>query len=104
MPDDANYEVYFSFYDSDRRILGQELPVASNKSSFVEINVSSTLTDLLRVDSAEEYAEYYYGIKICDPITRYEETLIIGDKEIGELNVVTVYPKQVEGISNSMEV
>lgn len=96
--------MYFSFYDTNRRILGQELPVNSNKSDFIEINVSSALTDLLKVDPAEEYAEYYYGIKICVRDTGYEETLIIGDKEIGELNVVMVYPKQVEGISNVMEV
>lgn len=100
LPDDADYEVYFSFYDKNRRILGQEMPVRTSFGTKVTIFVSSALTDLLKVNANDEFAEYYYGIKICDPETGYEDTLCIGTKDIGELNTVIVYPKQVEGMAN----
>lgn len=100
LPDDEDYQVYFGFYNTDRKIIGQEQPFQSNKSSMVVIYVSASLTDLLKVDESEEYANYYYGIKLCNPKTGFKDTLIIGDKKIGDLNEVWVYPKQVEGITS----
>lgn len=97
---DKNYTVYFAFYNSKRRRLGTEISVDSNGSSNVTLIISASLTDLLTVPQGAETAEYYYGIKICyDYGDGYEleDTVIIGDKDIGELNTVTVYPKKVEG-------
>lgn len=101
LPTDEDYEIYFAFYDSNRKILGQEMPVKSNKSPIAIINVSASLTDLLKVDINDEFAEYYYGIKLCVPSTGFEDTVTIGNKSIGDLNEVIVYPKQVEGITNT---
>lgn len=98
LPTDKNYSVYFSFYNESRKIIGEEMKIESNGSSIAQIHIKSSLTDLLTVPKDEETAEYYYGIKLCHAESGYEDTLIIGDKEIGELNIVTVYPKQTEGI------
>lgn len=100
LPDDEDYQIFFGFYDINRKLIGQEMPIQSNGSSTAIIYVSASLTDLLKVDESEEFATYYYGLKICNPKTGYEDTLIIGNKEIGDLNEVTVYPKQVEGITS----
>lgn len=101
LPDDEDYQVFFGFYNTDRKIIGQEQPIQSNKSSMVVVYVSASLTDLLKVDESEEHANYYYGIKLCNPKTGYEDTLLIGNKKIGDLNEVIVYPKQVEGITSA---
>lgn len=95
---DKNYSVYFAFYNSNRIIVGEELCVNSNYNSVVTFAISGELTNLLTVNPEDETAEYYYGLKVCDPLTNYEDTLIVGDGEIGALNSVIVYPKKVEGI------
>ena len=95
---DKNYTVYFAFYNSKRKILGSEISVEANQSDHVILSVLASLTDLLTVPQGYETAEYYYGIKVCDSLTGYEDTVTIGNKDIGDLNTVTVYPKKVEGL------
>ena len=96
---DEDYKVYFSIYDSNGNILGDEIWVNSNHSDTVILEIPSSLTDLLTVrqgiDSTEDY---YYGIKTCLESTGFEDTLCIGNSDIGDLNTITVYPKKVEGI------
>lgn len=98
-----NYQVYLSFYNSDRRILG-EIMVQSNYEDTVTFNIPPNLTNLLNVEISEDTAEYYYGLKKCfkDSQAEFalEDTLIIGNGQLGELNAVTVYPKKVEGVIN----
>ncbi len=72
--------------------------VQSNGSDTVSIEILSSLTDLLTVDENEDSTEYYYGLKLCLEDTGYENTLIINDGDIGDINTITVYPKKVEGI------
>ncbi len=98
LPTDENYTVYFAIYDENRNIIGEEMKIQSNGSSTVSIAILSSLTDLLTVDSSEDTAEYYYGLKICLEDSGYEDTLCINDSDIGDINTVTVYPKKVEGI------
>ena len=93
---DKNYTVYFSVYDSHRNAIGSEISVSSNRSSTVVIVLSAQFTDLLTVPKKEAAAIYYYGIKVCDT-DGFEDTVCVGDKDIGELNIITVYPKTVEG-------
>ena len=45
----------------------------------------------------EDSATYYFGIKICYGINDIEDTLVIGDKTIEDLNTITVLPKITEG-------
>lgn len=58
----------------------------------------ASLTDLLTVSKSNETETYYFGIKICDKLGN-EDTLVIGNNEIGDNNTITVYPKKVEGIN-----
>lgn len=96
---DKNYKVFFSIYDEDGNIKGDEVYVYSNFSPIITFQIPATLTDLLKVDgSIDDTATYYYGIKTCHEDTGFEDTLCIEDSDIGELNTITVYPKKVEGI------
>ena len=94
----SNYTVYFAIQDEDRNPIGGEISVDTNCSDTVSIEVTAALTDLLEVDKDEDYAEYYYGLKVCSSDTGLEDTLFIGSSSIGDKNVITVYPKKVEGL------
>ena len=94
---DKNYTVYFAIQDEDRNAIGSEIVVTTNKSDSVAFEITADLTDLLSVKSDEDTATYYYGIKLCYEDTGLEDTLLIGDSEIGDKNEITVYPKKVEG-------
>ena len=93
---DQNYDVYFAIQDENRRPVGNELKVQSNSQPTVVFELSSNLTDLLKVGQDEETHEYYYGIKTCTA-EGFEDTVIIGDGQMGDINTITVYPKKVEG-------
>ena len=95
---DKNYTVYFAVQDRNRKPIGSELFINSNKSSEVAFYLTGAFTDLLKVEKNESFANYYYGIKVCDADTGFEDTLVTETGEIGDLNVITVYPKKVEGI------
>lgn len=101
IPTDRNYEVFFAIQDDKRRPIGDEVSVMSNNMSSVVITVPSSLTDLLTVKAGQETAEYYYGVKICDEATGLEDTMILGNNEIGDLNTITVYPRKVKGLNGN---
>ena len=94
---DQNYDVYFAIQDENRRPVGNEISVQSNSQPTVVFELSSNLTDLLKVGQDEETHEYYYGVKTCTA-DGFEDTLIIGDGDMGDINTITVYPKKVEGV------
>lgn len=103
LPTDKSYTVYFAIKDKKRNTIGDEISVSSNSQSAVSFFLDSDLTDLLTVPINKESEEYYYGVKICateNNITS-EETLIIGDSDISDMNTITVYPKRVEGYTNA---
>lgn len=102
LPTDKNYKVYFSIYDSNRDIIGSEISFYSNYEPVVRVSIPAILTDLLEVSRYSDYQEYYYGVKICDEATNWEDTLLIGDKDIGEPNIITVYPKRTEGLTTEV--
>ena len=93
---DQNYDVYFAIQDENRKPIGNEISVQSNSQPTVVFELSSNLTDLLKVGQDEETHEYYYGVKTCTA-DGFEDTLIIGDGDMGDINTITVYPKKVEG-------
>jgi hypothetical protein len=97
LPTDRNYTLYFAIYDENRVRFGSEVSVATNGSSNATLVIPPALTDLLRVQSGEEYSTYYYGLKICYEPDGIEDTLLLGDSNLGDLNAITVYPKKVEG-------
>lgn len=96
-----NYLVYFGVRNQKRQQVGQEVHIESNYQTSVKIFIPTELTDLLEVGKNDEYAEYHYGIKICDAETGEEDTLVLGNNEMGDKNVITVYPKEVEGTNGS---
>lgn len=93
---DKNYTVYLAIYDKNRVPAVKELYVNANKSTSVIFELTGDYTDMMSVDRNEDYAIYYYGIKLCAD-NGYEDTLLIGDGDIGSLNTIIVYPKKVEG-------
>jgi hypothetical protein len=93
---DKNYTIYFAIQDEKRRPVGNEVFVQSNNQPTVVFELSSSLTDLLKVGQNDETATYYYGVKSCSP-DGFEDTLPIGGSDMGDKNTITVYPKKVEG-------
>ena len=93
---DQNYDVYFAIQDENRRPIGNEISVQSNSQPTVVFELSSNLTDLLKVGQDEETHEYYYGVKTCTA-DGFEDTLTIGSGDMDDRNTITVYPKKVEG-------
>lgn len=96
LPTDKNYTACFAIYDSKRKPIGSEINVLANYAEAVVFTLTPSLTDLLTVKTSEATAEYYFGIKLCHP-DGIEDTLLLGDSEMGDLNTMTVYPKKVEG-------
>ena len=93
---DQNYTVYFAIQDENRRPVGNEVNVQSNMQPTVVFELASQLTDLLKVAEDEETHTYYYGVKTCTADC-FEDTLTIGNGDMGDRNTITVYPKKVEG-------
>ena len=98
LPTDKNYSVYFAIQDENRNPIGSEIELDTNNSSSVIFTITGSLTNLLTVNKDDETATYYYGIKLCNKDDFMEDTLLIGNTQIGSLNTITVYPKKVEGI------
>lgn len=93
-----NVKVFFSFYNSKRVIVGElsATPVGDQVTFFIP----ASITDKLTVSPGTSTATYFYGIKLCyndDENNEYEDTLLLGDKNVDEVNKVIVYPKIVEG-------
>ena len=96
LPTDKNYTVYFGVQDKKRNPVGFEVPVETDGKDLVTFTIPPSLSDTWKVKSNEEYAEYYYGVKICDG-AGFEDTLSIAGSTFGDYNIIRVYPKKVEG-------
>ena len=94
---DKNYTIYFAIQDKNRKPVGSELSVNSNKASSVVFELTGEYTDLMTVPKNSTCEIYYYGIKQCSD-DGLESTLLIGDNNIGYQNTIVVFPKKVEGM------
>ena len=90
-----DWKVYFAMYDEDRKTVGSEIMVNSSKNATVYIDIPAISTDLLTVPKDEDYATYFYGVKLCSE--GIEDTLVMGDGTIETENTITVYPRKVVG-------
>nr|DAX39330.1 MAG TPA: hypothetical protein [Caudoviricetes sp.] len=99
LPTDQYYTVYLAIQDENRKPVGNEISVNAGLKSSVTLSFLSSLTDLLTVKKSEDTATYYFGVKLCSQAGS-EDTLVIGNKQVGERNTITVYPKKVEGLIN----
>lgn len=97
--DKQTYVLYLAITDEKRNPIGDEIYVPTLGSTSVTFTFTSTLTDLLTVKPKEDTATYNFGIKLCDGTT-LEDTLLLGNSQIGDVNTITVYPKKVEGTIN----
>lgn len=98
IPTDQNYKIYFAIQNKEREPIGQEIMVESNFASSVVIKVVGNYTDLLVVDEDTKNGTYYYGVKKCSEVDNTEDTLLLGNKQLGELNTIKVFPRKVKGI------
>ncbi len=98
IPTDQNYKIYFAIQNKDREPIGQEIMVESNLAESVVIKVVGNYTDLLTVDEDAKNATYYYGVKKCSDVDNTEDTLLLGNKKLGEMNTIKVFPRKVKGI------
>lgn len=98
IPTDQNYKVYFAAQNEEREPIGSEIMVESLGQSSVAIKLLGNYTNQFVVDEDKKSQKYYYGIKLCSEIDDIEDTLGIGNTELGGLNTITVFPRKVEGI------
>jgi hypothetical protein len=98
IPTDQNYTVYFAAQDAERNPVGSEISVDSLGEGSVAIKLTGNYTNLFVVDPEVKSQNYYYGIKICSVQDDTEDTMLIGETKIGDKNVITVFPRKVEGI------
>ena len=98
IPTDQNYTVYFAAQDAERNPIGSEISVDSLGEGSVAIKLTGNYTNLFVVDPEVKSQNYYYGIKICSVQDDTEDTMLIGETKIGDKNVITVFPRKVEGI------
>ena len=98
IPTDQNYKVYFAIQDAERNPVGQEIMVESNQEAAVAIKVTGNYSNQLAVEEDSKTTTYYYGVKLCSETDNTEDTLLIGNKTMGEVNTIKVYPRKVEGI------
>lgn len=98
IPTDQNYQVYFAAQDEERNPVGNEIMVESLGASSVVIKLLGNYTNLFTVNEDSKSQRYYYGIKLCSVDDNTEDTLLLGESQIGGLNTITVYPRKVEGI------
>lgn len=96
LPTDKNYTVYFGVRDKKRNPVGFEVPVGTDGKDLITFIIPPSLSDTWKVKSNEEYAEYHYGLKICDG-EGFEDTLSIAGSTFGDYSLIKVYPKKVEG-------
>ena len=59
---DKNYTVFFAIQDSNRKPVGNELQVNTNKASSIVFELTGDFTDLLTVPQNASCEIYYYGI------------------------------------------
>ena len=98
IPTDQNYQIFFAIQDEQRNPIGQEIMVESGMQASVVIKVVGNYTDLLVVEEDKKSSNYYYGVKMCSEVDNTEDTLLLGNKKMGELNTIKVFPRKVKGI------
>lgn len=105
LPTDKYYNIFFAFIKEDKKLFGSEIKVGCNKCDTVNIHIPANFTDNLSVKDTDDFAEYYYGLKLCTSDGKSEETLLIGENATPtDFNKVKVYPKRVEGSLENEEV
>ena len=91
---------FFAVSDASHNIIFELQGERDNND--IVFAIKSTDCDLLEVPRGRKQEVYTYGIKICKQVGTdwIDDTLVIGNKKIGEPNKITVYPLLAEGKQN----
>ena len=91
-----DWKLYYSVYDANRVIKFEtnETPVDGSAT----FHITPAMSNLLTVPTEKKTEIYYYGLKRCKE--GIEDTLIVGDKSVSDLNKIIVYPLTTEGDEN----
>lgn len=108
LPTDKNYKVYWEIIRAKTQEKVFELELDSNQADNVLFNLDSKHSDLLTVPNINTPETYYWSIKICDPKTGAEDTVIPKTRVDPETGLATfskpykliVLYKMVEGLAN----
>lgn len=92
-----DFDAYFSVYRGDNRERLFEID-AHPENGITNFNINAANSNLMTVPAGKKTEIYYYGIKRCKD--GMEDTVIVGDKGVGDLNKITVYPLITEGAEN----
>lgn len=96
--DSEDYRVYFAAQNEEREPAAEQVDFPTNGESSVVIKLNGNYTNAFTVDPDKKSQKYYYGVKLCSAANNTEDTLLLGDNQIGGLNTITVYPRKVEGM------
>ena len=89
-------ELYVQVINDKRKPMFENEPHKTVSDATERITIGASLSNLLTVKPSEDYAEYRYAVKCVK--SGVEDTWLLGNTEdFGELPVITVYPKVVEG-------
>lgn len=92
-----DWDLYYSVYrTTDREILFEIKTNPVNQVATFEVTASDS--NLMTVPDGKKTEIYYWGLKRCKD--GVEDTLIVGNKDIGDYNKITVYPLTTEGAEN----
>lgn len=108
LPTDKNYKVYWEIIRAKTQETVFELELDSNQADNVLFNLDSQHSDQLTVPNINTPETYYWSIKICDPETGAEDTVIPKTKVDPDTGLATfskpykliVLYKMVEGLTN----
>ena len=91
-----DWQLYFSVYNANREILFEinKTPI----EGVTKFEITPAQSTLMTVPLDKKTEMYYYGLKRCK--NGIEDTLIVGDKSVSDLNKITVYPLTNEGAEN----
>ena len=109
LPTDKNYKVYWEIIRAKTQETVFELELDSNQADNVLFNLDSKHSDLLTVPNINTPETYYWSIKICDPQTGAEDTVIPKTRVDPDTGLATfskpykliVLHKMVEGLANA---
>ena len=97
LPSDQDYFAVLAVQDEERNPVGPEVVVSTNYYSTIVFTLEPSLTDLFTVSDDKKSQNYYYGIKLCSKSSGMKRTVLLGKAQIGDLDVLTVFPRKVKG-------
>jgi hypothetical protein len=90
------YRIYMSIQNKRRQYIGTIEKNLANVT-FVKFEITPELSKLLTVPLNQEYEEYYFAFKVQEKGTNKEKTVRLAGQQIGDRNIIIVYPEEAKG-------